>query len=271
MNPYQTLYIYEIEGKIFHAGKIFQENFLGCWLEAGFSYLFFSEESKERVEEYLRKTPSLSFRSETVMDYRNWEAGKEFEPFRVGKLLVYPFWEEVEKVDGELSIKLDPGLAFGSGNHPTTSKCLEGLVRIYEEDSPRRVLDLGCGSGILSLASVRLGADTVLAVDNNNLAAETSERNCALNGLENKIRVVEGDALQYLDWGADLLIANMSYPVIEQLLNCFHFGKERWYLISGLLRTEVQKIIERLPEFSIRVVRVLSENLWFTILGKKDD
>lgn len=268
MNPYKDLHIYEIEGKVTHPKKIFQKDFLGCWCEGDFSYLFFAKNSEEGVKAYLHQHPSLSYRSETIIDYKDWEAGRELKPFKVGRFHLTPLWEEVAEADQEILIKVDPRLAFGSGNHATTKKCLEALCLLYQEDQPRQVLDLGCGTGILSIASAKLGAETILAVDYSSLAIETAERNCLINGVEDKVQVVEGEALDYLSWKADLLIANIYHSVIEELMKSPHFRGKGWYIISGLLGTEAHKITKRLQDLSIRAIRVLSEDLWFTILGK---
>jgi len=268
MKPYKNLYIYEIEGKVLYPKKIFQEDFLGCWCEGDFSYLFFAKNRKEEVKEFLHHHPSLSYRSETVIDYKDWETGKELKPFKVGRFYVSPVWEEIEEADHEIPIKVDPRLAFGSGNHATTKKCLEALCLIYKEARPRRVLDIGCGTGILSIASAKLGAETILAVDYSSLAVETTRKNCLINEVEDKVKIVEGEALDYLSWKADLLIANIYHSVIKELVESTHFKGKKWYLISGLLGTESHKITKRLQDLSINIIQVLNENLWFTILGK---
>jgi len=187
----------------------------------------------------------------------------------VGRFYISPVWEEIEELGDEIPIKVDPRLAFGSGNHPTTKKCLEALCLIYREDQPRRVLDLGCGTGILSIASAKLGAETILAVDYSSLAVEAAQRNCRINGVGDKVRVIEGEALEYLSWSADLLIANIYHSVIKELMEDIHFKEKKWYIISGLPGTEADRITKRLQDQSINVIQILNENLWFTILSKR--
>ena len=266
--PYKDLYIYEIEGDVPDPRSVFREELLGNWSEGDVSYLFFSTRKKEEVEAYLNNYPALSFRSETVIDYKDWEAGKEFKPFRTGPLYISPIWEEEEKADHAIHIKVDPLLAFGSGNHPTTRKCLEALCLVYQEDRPQRVLDLGCGTGILAVAAAKLGAATVLAVDYSSLAVETAERNCLINGVVDIVQVKEGEAAAYLAWDAQLLLANIRYYVIEELMKSPHFKHKGWYVLSGLLRSEEKKLLTLLPDFSISVIKVLREGSWSTVVGR---
>jgi ribosomal protein L11 methyltransferase len=266
--PYKDLYIYEIEGDVPHPRRAFREDLLGHWSEGNVSYLFFSAKKKEEIEAYLNNYPALSFLSETVIDYKDWESGKEFKPFRVGPLQVSPIWEEVENADHAIHIKVDPLLAFGSGNHATTKQCLEALCFVYQEDRPQRVLDLGCGTGILAVAAAKLGAATVLAVDYSSLAVETAERNCHINGVVDIVQVKEGEAEEYLAWDAQLLLANIRYYVIEELMKSSHFMRKGWYVLSGLLRSEEEKLLTQLPDLSISVIKVLREGSWSTVVGR---
>jgi ribosomal protein L11 methyltransferase len=161
-------------------------------------------------------------------------------------------------------------LAFGSGNHATTKQCLEALCLVYQEDQPKRVLDLGCGTGILAVASAKLGAETVLAVDYSNLAVETAERNCQINDVNKRVEVVEGEALDYLGWESNLLLANLRYYIIEELMESPHFVEKQWYVLSGLLWSETQQLLTRLPSLSIGVVKIISGESWSTVVGKRD-
>lgn len=266
--PYKDLYIYEIEGDVPDPRSAFREDLLGGWSEGDVSYLFFAARKKEEIEAYLNNYPALTFRSETVIDCKDWESGKELKPFRVGPLYVSPVWEEPEKADHAIHIRVDPLLAFGSGSHATTRQCLEALCLVYREDCPRRVLDLGCGTGILAVAAAKLGAATVLAVDYSSLAVEAAERNCHLNGVVDMVQVQEGEAVEYLAWDAHLLLANLRYYVIEELMKSSHFKHKGWYVLSGLLMDEEEKLLTLLPDFSISVVTVLREGPWSTVVGR---
>ena len=129
--PCETLFIYEIDGIVHPPPGRFGRHFLGCWKEGPFSFLFFTRDSRTEVESFLTSTPGLCLRSETVLPYKDWEPVDELKPFRIHDIQVFPVWEEVEGRDGEITIRLDPGVVFGAGGHPTTRKCIEALRWIY--------------------------------------------------------------------------------------------------------------------------------------------
>ena len=119
-----------------------------------------------------------------ALDAEDWsEAWKaHYQPMRIGeRLLIRPLWIETEPAPGEIVIALDPGMAFGTGTHPTTQLCLEALERLIEP--AQDVLDLGSGSGILAIAAAKLGARRVLALDVDPLAATATAENAGVNGV----------------------------------------------------------------------------------------
>ena len=118
-----------------------------------------------------------------------------------------------------LVIRMEPGLAFGSGYHPTTRTCLMQLRRVYEADAPRRVLDLGTGTGILSLAALALGAERVVAVEYNELAVLTCARNLKHNQRRAEVDLIQADARDFAHLPADLALANIHLDVLLDLLD----------------------------------------------------
>ncbi len=169
-------------------------------------------------------------------------------------LLILPAWLEVpEEFSNRISIKLDPGAAFGTGEHPTTRLCLEALENFPLNNL--RVADVGCGSGILGLAAVKLGAKEVIGVDIDPLAIRAAQENIRLNSFKHRsINVFEGsiDRLQSELQGvkADLLLCNILAPVIKDLLP--HFEKiisiECHAFFSGLLVDQIPVIKNDLIE-----------------------
>jgi ribosomal protein L11 methyltransferase len=143
-----------------------------------------------------------------------WKA--YFRPIRVGRsLVIKPSWETLAAADGDRVIELDPGMAFGTGAHPTTQLCLALLEeRVAPGD---RVLDLGTGSGILALAAARLGAREVLALDLDPVAVAAARENVAANGLAGVVRVEEGGVEAAPGPPYDLVVANILADVIRDL------------------------------------------------------
>lgn len=175
----------------------------------------------------------------------SWKQHWQADPVGMG-LLILPAWLPCPPEHAERRlIAMDPGSAFGTGSHPTTRLCLEALERLAavkpEELAGLRVADLGCGSGVLGLAALRLGAAAVVAVDTDSLAVRATADNAALNGLTAQVRVQLGsvEALAELLEGqpADLLLCNILAPVIQALCSAFNtvLAVNGVGLLSGLL------------------------------------
>jgi len=266
MIPYQTLYIYEISGAISDSRSFFKEDFIGCWNEGEVSFLFFSKPHEEEVESFIKKR-RLPLVSKNVLDYRAWQAGEELRPFRVGNLVISPPWENGEVGEGEVLVRLDPCVVFGTGYHPTTRTCLQALWEIYQKERPKKVLDLGTGSGILALAAAKWGAEKVLAIDCNELAVETALRNILSNGESQRIEVRMGKAEDFIEEEADLICANIHLQVIESLLKKKAFFLKRWFILSGIFEKDAEEIERRLYQRATQIVQKLQEKNWLTLVG----
>lgn len=200
--------------------------------------------------------------------YDEWQGGK-IEPFAVPPFVIVPPWEDSQELNRGIKILLDPGVVFGTSLHPTTRGCLSALARIYERENIDRVLDLGTGTGILAIAASLLGAKWVLAVDINPLAVKTASANVRLNGLENRIEVREALAEEMSDRASDLLIANISYDVITTIMRRDGFLKKKWFILSGLMRSQADNIKLALSEYPAEIIQEWNhEMVWHTFLGR---
>jgi ribosomal protein L11 methyltransferase len=271
MTAPEKLYIYEIAGRVYPPAALTRAGYLGCWREGGYSYLFFSSPREADVKTWLATAPDAHYSSETVLDYADWEAGKPLEATSLAGFHLCPAWETAVTPPGEILIRMEPGLAFGSGYHPTTRRCLELLRRVYEEDPPRQVLDLGTGTGILALAVLALGARRVVAVEYNELAVLTAARNLRHNGRERDVLLIQGDARHFAYPPADLALANIHLDVLLDLLALPEFLNKKWYIFSGILGTQMATFSQRLQASPLQLVEARDENMWFSVLARRND
>jgi ribosomal protein L11 methyltransferase len=175
------------------------------------------QEVKRQIEKLKERTvPSSSFSPFGKVDFGSlvletqliaddeWkDKWKEyFKPAKVSdKIVIKPSWESYQKQeDDELVIEIDPGMAFGTGTHPTTSLCIRLMEKYMTQED--MILDVGCGSGILSIAAALLGAGKVLGIEIDPIAVAVSKDNVTLNGLDDKIEIQEGDLVKGLNFKA---------------------------------------------------------------------
>ena len=164
----------------------------------------------------------------------NWK--KYFEPARITHdLTIVPSWTDYEVTTGEKIIKLDPGMAFGTGTHPTTKMSLFALEQVLR--SGEIVLDVGTGSGVLSIASSLLGAKEIFAYDLDDVAVRVAQENIALNAGTENIHVAAGDLLKGVDIEADVIVANILADILVNLTDdAYRLLKDEGYLImSGII------------------------------------
>ena len=205
------------------------------------------------------------------VDDEDWSLSwkQHWQPDPVGRdLLILPAWLEVPPEHGErLVIRMDPGSAFGTGSHPTTRLCLEALEKAPPVGA--LVADLGCGSGVLGLAALGLGATAVVAADTDSLAVRATDDNRELNGRpadQLKVSLGSVEALQHLLEGrrADLLLCNILAPVIEALAPGFEalVAPEGRALLSGLLVDQAPRLEQVLGDLGWQVSARGSQGRW---------
>jgi ribosomal protein L11 methyltransferase len=213
--------------------------------------------------------PAPSFR---LVEDKDWaEAWKQhYHPLRIGRhLLVCPAWEAIEPDPEDILIKLDPGMAFGTGLHPTTRMCLE----VVEERvrSGMAVLDIGTGSGILAIAAALLGADSILALDIDDVAVQAAHHNCALNHVADAIIVRRG-SLAELDsrrqW--DLIFANILAPVLLEMLAggmTTNLAPGGSIVLSGIIEDQAGEVREALDAQGLIVLEMRQIRDWVALVA----
>lgn len=268
--PYQELYIYYLEGRLKPVTKMFRDNFIGNWEEENFSFLFFSSPARCEVENLVRTQPQLTLLDSFQMSYDQWQSEK-FTVQHHGQFCILPAWEARSNQNTESdkkTILLDPGVVFGNGTHPTTGDCLSAMALAFAPTPPQTILDLGTGTGVLALAAAHLGGKKILAVDLNPLAVKTAQKNVRLNEFRRSVLVAQGRAENCIDFTADLVIANIHYKVMQELVHSQGFLQKKQFILSGLLRTEAKALSEILAKLPVKVQKMWThDGIWHTFYG----
>ena len=240
-------------------------------------------EMKERIERdlwHLRQILDFPEPSYQLIRDQDWteQWRQNYRPIPVGgRLLIVPAWYEPVEND-RLPLFLEPGMAFGTGTHPTTRLCIEALEgHVHTGD---RVLDIGCGSGILSIASALLGAETVIAVDVDPNAAQATIENAERNEVASKIHVLTGSLEQILaadseiSLPGDIVVANILTKVLVTLLQQ---GLTRLMapgaklIMSGILAEQLTEIISVASDHSLVLHGVRGEKDWRALVFEKEE
>ena len=195
----------------------------------------------------------------------NWK--KYYKPSNItDRIVVKPMWEEYVPKNSELVIELDPGMAFGTGTHETTRRCVKALEKYVEYDST--VFDVGCGSGILAIAAAKLGAKLALGVDLDPVAVESAKENVGLNDLDN-IEILEGNLLDVINGKADIVVANIIAEIICILTGDVSkaLNKGGLFITSGIIHERVDMVTSTLKECGIEVMEVNKDGEWNCIVA----
>lgn len=198
---------------------------------------------------------------------------KHYKPVRLGeRILVRPLWIDVELRDSDIEIALDPGMAFGTGTHPTTQLCLEALERMVT--SGIDVLDLGCGSGILSIAAAKLGATKVIGIDIDQLAVDATIENAQQNGVADKIKAHRGglDTVITSARRYDLVVVNILAKIIiamcdEKLGETVRPGGKA--IFSGVIESQTEAVEEALRKTGLEPTARYQQGDWMLIEAQR--
>ena len=210
---------------------------------------------------------------ERKVEEEDWESNwKEyFHPITIGKkLVICPTWRTNDCYPQRSVVMLDPGMAFGTGHHPTTRMCLELLEEIIQGEE--KVLDIGCGSGILSIASVQLGAEFSRGIEIHENAVDVARENCVSNNVDDKIDIVLGtlDEHKYNEC-YDVAVANISSKVIvdliQSLVRSIKVGGA--LILSGILSESFANIERAVSGVDVRIEDVKRDGDWVAILAFK--
>lgn len=209
-----------------------------------------------------------------IIDETDWENEwkKYFHNFKVGRnFLIVPSWEyaDVEIADSDKVIKIDPGMAFGTGDHATTSLCLTFLEDVIKPSD--KVIDVGTGSGILSIGAYLLGARNIKATDIDELSLQVSKENFALNDCGEDITVMPADLLKDETEHYDVIVANILAHIIDDMIDDAYklLNNNGRFIASGIIVEKRDEIIAHLKAAGFSVTDVIEEEGWVAILALK--
>ena len=208
------------------------------------------------------------------VDDEDWATAwkKHYKPFHISEsVVIKPSWEEYEKQDGEIVIELDPGMAFGTGTHETTRLCSQLLERYVKKGD--NVVDVGCGTGILSIIALKLGANKVTAVDIDEVAVRVTKENCVINGVQDGISVSKGVLADLEPEKADIVVANIIADVIIGLSSQVpkYLKKSGILLTSGIIRERKEEVIRTYTGNGFEFVSIDEMGEWVAIVFKCQD
>lgn len=191
----------------------------------------------------------------------NWR--RFFKPMKVGeKLIINPSWYEDTDPEGRAMLNIDPGLAFGTGKHETTRLCLE-LLEKYLKDHDW-ILDVGCGSGILGIAGVLLGASDAFGVDIDAMAVKTANENAAVNGVAERFTAVCGDLTEKVEGKYDIVVANIVADAIILLSESVprFMNKDSVYIVSGIIDIRADDVREAVKD-RFEIIEEKTDGGWY--------
>jgi ribosomal protein L11 methyltransferase len=192
-----------------------------------------------------------------------------FKPFRVSdRIVIKPTWEKYDARDGDLILEIDPGMAFGTGTHETTSMCIEMIEKYLKPGDS--VLDAGCGSGILSIAAALLGAQKVLGVDIDKTAVEVARENIEKNGVAAVADARYGDLTRGVDFRGDLVVANLMAELICLLSPDVpaHLSDGGIFISSGILTEKEEMVTEALQKAGFKIIEINRKGEWCCIVAE---
>ncbi len=191
---------------------------------------------------------------------------KHFRPIHLGRIVVVPEWIEYAPAEGEQVVLLDSNMAFGTGEHETTSMCVELMQEYITPDSV--CIDVGCGSGILGISAVKLGAAKAYLTDIDPIAVESSLHNAKLNGVDEKTIVAHSNLLENTEVQGDIMMANITGEVLKMLAPSIpkNLKKEGVLILSGIIENRLEMVKAAYEEVGMQVVFERRKGEWFALV-----
>ncbi len=205
------------------------------------------------------------------IDEQDWSESwkKFFHPLKITKkIVIKPSWQDYDANFGDIVIEIDPGMAFGTGTHPTTALCISMIEKYMKKGD--KFLDIGTGSGILMLAAAKLGAQKVCGIDNDEVAIDIAEKNLLLNGIDSKnFKVMTGNLTDQLNDRFDFVAANILTETIMVLLDSVKsvLKKKSIFICSGIIEKNKDKVAEKMVASGFEVIEIREKEEWVSLAG----
>lgn len=194
---------------------------------------------------------------------------KHFRPIHIGeKIVVCPEWIAYEKQPHEQVVKLDSNMAFGTGEHETTAMCLKLLQQYLTPDSV--CIDVGCGSGILGISAIKLGAKFAYLTDIDDIAVKSATHNSEINGVKEKVKVAHADLLNDADIKGDIMLANITAEILCRLAPSIpkNLKKGGTLILSGIIESRLQAVYEAFTAQGLAPDKEIREGEWYALSFK---
>lgn len=190
---------------------------------------------------------------------------KHYRPMDMGKVVICPEWIDYTAKNGQIVVKIESNMAFGTGEHETTSSCIEFLNEYITGNEV--VIDVGTGSGILGITAVKLGAKKAVMTDIDVVAVETAKRNAKLNGVENKCLITLDNLLDKNDAVSDIVVANITADVLCVLAPDLgkHLKQGSTLILSGILREKAEEVINTYLPLGYQIINSISKGEWVAL------
>lgn len=198
----------------------------------------------------------------------NWKAF--FNTMRIGEnIIIKPTWEDYIPKDDDIVIELDPGMAFGTGTHETTYMCAQALEKFSVKG--KKVFDVGCGSGILSIIAAKLGAKQVIGIDLDMTSVEVAKNNISNNNVDDIVEIRHGDLLSQISDKADLIVMNIVAEIVADLVGDLnkYLANDGIFICSGIIDKKKQIVIDALNRNYFDILEINNTNDWICIVAKR--
>ena len=183
-------------------------------------------------------------------------------------IVIKPRWDEYEPSDNEIVVEIDPGLAFGTGTHETTSLCVEFLEKYAQ--NKKKLLDIGCGSGILMLIGKKLGVEKVVGIDIDEKVNDVVLENFSKNGINDNFQVIIGNLVDNVNEKYDLVVSNILVDVLEKLLEDIEKALEKGAIVifSGILNEKEEAFLKKAKNYNLKQIDRKDKNNWVSLVFK---